>query len=373
MKNTVLSFALIGLIASCNNKSFKGETPRKDKEQSKETIQLECEGESLPKEIPLTTGELGSVITIEGTFCKKSEGTQTLAPHVTFIVDFSNSMREVDPTVGDSCKRLDAAKALSDVLEAKFPKRFDELEFLFVRFNGTASLLSDDTISGTAFKEDYLNVDNFCGFERAATNYQVALELAKDAIERTSKEEKGLVQERHVFMLTDGAPTIAENGVECLVTPATPERDPNCGKVPSQELRQVVDNFNVLYLVDNENPENAVIAQPYLEEEIAANPDKVKFAESSEEAAQLIKEFEEPKIIDVDNVTAKANISSPEFREEVEATVKSSGEDIWKFSFDIEIPGKEATYKLKLIPLAEGEKFGLELDLDLKVELDSSK
>ena len=349
-------FTLLLVITSIscqkNNNKFVAHDETKPSEPTPFEFTAACQGKSETERVfsyDIEAGSNGSAITVQGSFCalepKEVEGLKTIL----FSIDYSGSMAEVDPLTSGSCKRLEAASALLDTLDQRFSQK-DLVRVSAIKFGDSASKLIED-VSLSEFINNHLNPEIFCNYNRHNTNFEASFTMLESMIK---DKDEAVKKDTHIFMLTDGLPTISDSdGVcyrhkvqlseDCLISSAT----------AAKNLRQVTDHLNVLFLSDPESEEQSEKNKNYLINEIAGQEDRVKFAKSASEAVAQIKDFEIPET-NLDSLTAKARSEGFEdapIDPSIKLTKKDDG--TWHFSTTFLIPAEAGTYRLYIDPYTD--------------------
>jgi len=120
--------------------------------------------------------------------------------HILFVLDFSDSMRTNDPTVGvgaaASCGRSKAVSAIIEKLTASRGKD-DKVSASIVGFGTTASEVSGE-VDLAQFKP---SAEALCRSNSGSTNYRAAFELAAQKLGVSTKTAKIM------YFISDGLPT----------------------------------------------------------------------------------------------------------------------------------------------------------------------
>lgn len=359
---------VLGLLAGCNEADFSGSNNIGQPKPTFEETAVPCDTANphQTKHLLVETSEAGSEVKITGSFCAVGlDQTAFVGPHIAFLVDYSGSMNNVDP-LRESCMRFEAAKALYESLEARFGDKMDKISFSLTTFEGNAQPASGGVISSQQFKDTYLNKETFCRSVNGATNYEAAFTVAHDSVLANLTN----VQDKHVFMLTDGVPTMF--GVSGLLGQCN-EKDPtdlrcaDAGAAAADKLSQLENlNLNVLFLINQSNQAESEKAKEYLETRITKNPDNVKFAGNAKQAADLIKEFEEPESKPTTDVDATAKVEG-DLGAIPLVKLEDKGNGVWTFETIVLVPGRDATYVLKVVPTSGGSDLGMSTEVELEV------
>lgn len=340
------------LILSCNKESFKGQTEIKPAEPPKVTRELnaDCEAGSVHNsqyEFDVEGAKGGTTIKLKGALCApKIEEVETKRLHIMFAIDISGSMQEVDPLVAGSCKRFEAAKALSDDLL----DRFEDPELIRVHalyFGDGATAAFSGDISLKEFSESQLTTDIFCytPTPRQSTNYDAAFQWAEATLREVNDES-------HFYMITDGEPTLDEKGSICF-DPATGEIENLECKASARDsatkLREITTNVNVLFLSDPIDPAESEKNRDFLSTDITGDDNRVKFASSAKEAAKEIQSFEKPQAENVygDDLIVVGGLEDG--ANPVDFSVNSDDNRRWTYEATFELPKKSGDYKISVM------------------------
>lgn len=371
VKNGLLALGLVTLAAACNNNEFNGKNDVAALPPKVSDVAVPCEqgNDKLEKDVEVIANKSGGIVNIKGSFCKVlNDQIAVQGPHINFIIDYSGSMNQIDPLVGGSCKRLEAARALSDSLESKFKDNYDKVEFSLLQFSSQAGMLVNGVVDGKTFKAQYLNSNVFCTSVNGATNYQAAFEMARAQVFASMNGER----EKHVFMFTDGVPTLGMvNGmiVGCDQDSLDDKRCRDAGQAAAEALRAEVAglNLNVLFLTDAANTSEAA-NRAYLEQ-VTGNPDNIKFAKDAKDAAAMVTEFKQPEVKTYSSAEAKAKVAGAKVNKDYEIELKKAGEGVWEYELSFDVPPEDGEYTFDIVPTFDGEDLGVATVVHVNVTL----
>jgi len=135
--------------------------------------------------------------------------------HILFVLDFSDSMRTNDPTVGvgaaASCGRSKAVSAIIEKLTASRGKD-DKVSASIVGFGTTASEVSGE-VDLAQFKP---SAEALCRSNSGSTNYRAAFELAAQKLGVSTKTAKIM------YFISDGLPTAGGMSTPVFIDPYDP-------------------------------------------------------------------------------------------------------------------------------------------------------
>jgi len=138
---------------------------------------------------------------LTGSICPKPQRPSRIT--VLFLIDWSGSMQTMDPKVGDSCGRLQAAKAITSYLKNSADPSTVVQEGMIpfstaVDVTGIIPLADVDTFAQS------LVADKFCR-AAGATNYHAPLQQARYMLQ-------GVQGRVLIYFITDGAPNVKLDG-----------------------------------------------------------------------------------------------------------------------------------------------------------------
>lgn len=369
-----LLLLLGALFLSCNDEDFArneqaaGEPPKEAPAKKKYAFAAPCEvGDEgdLTYEFDLRGSPSGNIVKLDGAICqKKAEEVKIVPKHILMSIDISGSMDDVDPLTAGSCKRLEAASALLDVVKNRFEDT-KNLSFSASYFGSRGQDLFGG-IGVEEFEKNYLNAQTFCRFENQATNYEAAFMTIQGQV--TAGPEGA---DNYIFMITDGVPSLDNAGTECqdfqtreVISEVCMEK----GAAAAQALREVAPELNVLFLTDPRNEAVSEANRSYLVEKIAGRESRVKFAGDASDAARRIRDFEIPEGPKTEG-DIEAQAQWEEGLESPKLELEQTGAGKWSFSTQFELPGEEKTYLLRIKPKLEGKTVNKDITIRIKVTI----
>jgi hypothetical protein len=238
----------------------------------------------------------GAPLTVRGEVCSTPQRVQDPAT-VLFVIDSSDSMGHNDPRyrggMGDSCGRLEAARALVGKLESEVAD-LSKVRLGVVPFRDDAMLL-DSLLPIVQFKA-MLIADNFC-YSNYLSNHQAALETARETL-------VSMPGKKSVFFVTDGMPSVSRSG-RYNNSPRAVYDD---GLRAGASLRALPDvELNAIFLKPTgraESLEQLSEAEPYLQK-IVGDSAHVRTASSAADLANQIVKFASPR----ESVIASADVA----------------------------------------------------------------
>ena len=311
MKAVVGSIVALNLILACSNAEMVGNTgrkgpvappltptvPRTDNneipmgpDQVRE-LTLGCDTEKNLAGYDLV-GPADTKLRIKGKFCPHTTGQLT----VLFVIDFSGSMAQADPSGLGGCGRLSAAAAIV----AKFRGdvvRGDDVKIGLVTFGRDASL--DVPLTPIDEFQKALTSDFFCRSHRGNTNY-------KAAFERTATTLATAQGSKVMYFESDGMPTWGGAGGGDGATDPTGAHAA-AGQEAFSAMKQQVSGLTSNFVFLSSRAQAG--ERQYLES-LAGDPERVKVAAKSSELAEKIVELAMPKLV-IDPNSAAASLRSP--------------------------------------------------------------
>lgn len=344
------------------NKEKKPVTAQEDEGQkASHRFAAHCiKGQENPKnfEFEVESSDDASIVTIEGSLCQELKTVEVTEPKkIVFALDTSGSMQEIDPLVGGTCSRLGAAQALVSSLKTRFPD--PTLIYLsIVEFGDSAQSVTGGEYRLLDFELNFLSPQIFCKTLPQATNYEAAFDLISRTLDSS---------ETHIYMITDGAPSIDLTGQYCLdenrleISPVCRQRS----AVAAATLRSQTPNLNILFLSDPINPQASEGYRAYLVNDIAGDPNRVKFASNASEAVAQIEDFEKPSSTSYESLQASGSLRDLDQQVDFDLTEKSDGR--WEFQATFELPSNPGTYVLDIASSDGGVATDLGLTITLNV------
>ena len=336
----IFYFIFFFFIWSCSSNNFKssaGKVVPEDKVLNFSTPCNDDEDETIKEHSFNVKGEFSESIhvTIKGSFCQeeiKAQGSSDI--DILFLFDRSRSMEMIDPLLGTSCKRLEAVETLLSAV-GKIPGV--EVNGLF--FGNFADGINSSWMTQKDFSQSYVNSNTLCSSSFEGTNYEAAFDLTKTSLRPD--------RETHIFMITDGQPSVMSDGSVCM-EPLGNVIYEACREVVvdlAKDIRATTEHFNILFLLDPSDP-NQGSYQSFLGE-LTGDPEKVKFASDAAEAADKISEFETPTVELDEKVSASGSTPKGDsFKSSLNSQVVSKTKI--DYTADFTIPNKKGTYTLKV-------------------------
>ena len=200
---------------------------------------------------------------------------------VLFLIDWSGSMATMDPLVGASCGRLQAAKAITNYVKNSADPKTTVQEGMIpfssaVDLGGILPLSDIDTFASN------LTADRIC---RAAggTNYIAPLQQARQML-------TGVQGRVVIYFITDGAPNIGLDGRYSFDNdPAVVDQTITA----SRDLKAVSPGVTVNSILLGAQ---AYIAQSTMNT-VSGDPQRVKLVANATDLAQSILKFESPTLV----------------------------------------------------------------------------
>jgi uncharacterized protein YegL len=290
------------------------------------------------------TGLSGSKVKIKGEFCSL-DLTPTAAPtDIVFVVDFSGSMREADPTnLVAGCGRLQAAKDYVAGIESQIAAgTANDISIGVISFDEKATVKAPLTKLAD-FKTSLTNA-NFCG-QAGTTNYEDAFEQAN--IMLSSRQSTKVI-----YFISDGQPAaygISPNGPFLSVSIAAEQAIPiQKGRDAAKRLRDATPglNFYAIFL-DKNAKQSSFDPNAYLAE-LTGDPKRVAVVTNANQLATKIVTFEPPKPLSVEESSVNSLLSADGFGDrkvEMEYFKKdTSRENFYIFETkDVELFGKKGS------------------------------
>ena len=159
------------------------------------SVQIKCGDTKIQVDKKLLAAA-GGRLQLSGELCPVSSSSV----HILFVLDFSDSMRTNDPTVGvgaaASCGRSKAVSAIIEKMTASRGKD-DKVSASIVGFGTAASEVSGE-VDLAQFKP---SAEALCRSNSGSTNYRAAFELAAQKLAASTKTAKIM------YFISDGLPT----------------------------------------------------------------------------------------------------------------------------------------------------------------------
>ena len=200
---------------------------------------------------------------------------------VLFLIDWSGSMATMDPLVGGSCGRLQAAKAITNYVKNSADPQTAVQEGM-IPFSSTVDLGGILPLSDIDTFASNLTADRIC---RAAggTNYIAPLQQARQML-------TGVQGRVVIYFITDGAPNIDIDGRYSFDNdPAVVAQTISA----SQDLKAVSPGLTVNSILLGAQ---AFIAQSTMNT-VSGDPQRVKLVANATDLAQSILKFESPTLV----------------------------------------------------------------------------
>jgi len=171
------------------------------------SVQIKCGDTKIQVDKKLLAAS-GGKIQLSGELCPVSSSSV----HLLFVLDFSDSMRTNDPTVGvgaaASCGRSKAVSAIIEKMTASRGKD-DKVSASIVGFGTTASEVSGE-VDLAQFKP---SAEALCRSNSGSTNYRAAFELAAQKLAASTKTAKIM------YFISDGLPTAGGMSTPVFIDP----------------------------------------------------------------------------------------------------------------------------------------------------------
>lgn len=281
------------------------------------------------------TGAAGSTVQIDGEFCGVPAGTAEGALTVLFLIDRSDSMDSTDPVSGESCERLNAARALIDRL--KDTAATGTTVTAGVQGFGDAAFPPVAPKALEEFEAD-LTTDTFCDTKGGATNYEAALAGALKLLH-------GRKGPKAIYLISDGLPTVsgltkAPLG-SVLATGAQYLAKVQAAGLAAAKLLRAVPNLVVNALYFGTDAESVVagnlLPEPYLAL-ITGSKKRVRLAADAGALATNILSLEPPDAVSLAKEGAKGTLVAegfPELAVELATLAKDPARPgVWRFTTD---------------------------------------
>jgi Mg-chelatase subunit ChlD len=216
---------------------------------------------------------------LTGSICPKPQRPSKIT--VLFLIDWSGSMQTMDPKVGDSCGRLQAAKAITNYIKNSADPQTVVQEGMIpfstaVDHSGIIPLADVDTFAQS------LVADKFCR-AAGATNYHAPLQQARYMLQGA----QGRVV---IYFITDGAPNVKLDGTFSF------DNDPQVIGHAIDAGRQLKDVTPGVTLNSILLGAQAATAQSTMTN-VTGDPNRVKLVSNATDLAGSILKFEPPTLV----------------------------------------------------------------------------
>ncbi len=216
---------------------------------------------------------------LTGSICPKPQRPSRIT--VLFLIDWSGSMQTMDPKVGDSCGRLQAAKAITNYIKNSADPQTVVQEGMIpfstaVDLSGIIPLADVDTFAQS------LQADKFCR-AAGATNYHAPLQQARYMLQ-------GVQGRVVIYFITDGAPNVKLDGTFSF------DNDPQVVENAIDAGRQLKDVTPGVTLNSILLGAQAATAQSTMTN-VTGDPTRVKLVSNATDLAGSILKFEPPTLV----------------------------------------------------------------------------